>query len=195
MRRHSYYWIPGLLVVSGLLLAACTQSATPTPLPLPEVTATTDATPDESLPEAPTPTPDEPPLPANVVDLPIPGASSDLQSTWDAYLADSLAFQVARMQDRLLFLGRYQNPTHLNQNMSGLMANIDLLEDRTTFVLSNGRTFASATADFDIRITFADGDTERRTCMFLVQMEVDPGNGLWYVINPVLLDPSSLCRE
>ncbi len=121
----------------------------------------------------------------------IVGVSEELARTWESFLRDSIAFQVERMRDKLVLMERYQNPAHFEQNRGGLIEDIDLLEDRTVFEVRGA--LASTTTDFDIRITYADGDTETRTCRYQVLIEQSPEDGLWYVINPTAFDPYTFC--
>ncbi len=120
-------------------------------------------------------------------------AGETVEETWEAYLRDSIAFQVARQQDKLALVERYQNPDHTAQNLGGLVEDIDLVTDRTAFQLNSSGTFATSTADFDVRITYANGDTQTRTCSYSVQIELDREDGVWYVINPAALDVFSFC--
>ncbi|GAB4395106.1 MAG: hypothetical protein Kow00124_32680 [Anaerolineae bacterium] len=120
-------------------------------------------------------------------------AGETVEETWEAYLRDSIAFQVARQQDKLVLVERYQNPDHTAQNLGGLVEDIDLVTDRTAFQLNSSGTFATSTADFDVRITYANGDTQTRTCSYTVQIELDSEDGVWYVINPAALDVFSFC--
>jgi hypothetical protein len=150
-----------------------------------EPTATLTPRPNE--PEAPenprpTPRPDE-----DVGEQSLAGARDSYQETWNNYLRDSIAEQVADREQKISILERYQNPGILAANSGGLVEDISLLEDRTTFNLSNNGTFASAVANFDVRLTYVDGDTESRTCTPNVQIEFEPDDGLWYVINPAEL--------
>lgn len=121
------------------------------------------------------------------------GVAETYEETWDYYLRDSVAFQVRRIQDRVRFAERYQNPEQLAANMGGTMADVELVEDRSEFQLSNNDTFAQATVDFDIRVTYLDGDSVRFSCQYLVQIEQDTETGLWYVINPRILEVTTFC--
>jgi len=115
------------------------------------------------------------------------------EATWEDYLRDSISFQVARQGDKITLGERYQNPDHLAQNLGGLVRDIQLVQDRTIFSISGQGTIASATTDFDVRVTFADGDSETRTCVYNVQLELDKEDEVWYVINPAALDIFTFC--
>ncbi len=121
------------------------------------------------------------------------GVAETYEETWDYYLLDSVAFQVRRMQDRVRFAERYQNPAQLAANTGGTMADVELIEDRSEFQLSNNDTFAQSTVDFDIRVTYLDGDSVRFRCQYLVQIEKEAETGLWYVINPRILEVTTFC--
>jgi hypothetical protein len=45
---------------------------------------------------------------------------------------------------------------------------------------------SNAQAEFDIRLTYADGDSETRTCRYQVSLQQapSPDGAVWYVINP-----------
>ncbi|GAB4473031.1 MAG: hypothetical protein Kow00124_11630 [Anaerolineae bacterium] len=179
------------VLLAGCAVPAARQGALPTPAaggPI-EGTAAAEAGSDpggtaqppaeQAAAETPSPTPA------------ISGVSEELARTWDSFLRDSIAFQVERMRDKLALMQRYQNPAHFQQNRGGLIEDIDLLEDRTVFEVR--RALASTTTDFDIRITYADGDTETRTCRYQVLIEQSAEDGLWYVINPAAFDPYTFC--
>ncbi len=160
-------------------------------------------------PEEPEPTPrpterpEEPEDVVNVVPTPLPtedvgeealsGAKEDLEETWNNYVRDIIAEQVAERQQKLDLLQRYENPDITAQNLAGLVSDIDLVEDRTEFNVASGSRVATATTDFDVRLTFLNGDTDTRTCQYFVSLEQDQEDGLWYVINPAPLQIFASC--
>src|SRR5262245_51335707 len=105
------------------------------------------------------------PRPAEDVGTTADSAAKDTyQATWEAYLRDSIAAQNQQEQIKLSMIQRYEKPGITVQNTGGLIKEIELLEDRTVFNLLNSATTASSLSEFDIRITFVDGDTDTRTC-------------------------------
>jgi hypothetical protein len=121
-------------------------------------------------------------------------AKDNYQATWDSYLRDSIAAANDQQRVKLSMLQRYEKPSITAQNTGGLMKQVDLVEDRTTFNLINEQTTASAVADFDIKITFVNGDTDTRKCSVQVGIELNPDDKLWYVLNPSALNWDSVCR-
>jgi hypothetical protein len=122
------------------------------------------------------------------------GATEDYQNTWDNYLQDAIAEQVLDRQQKIDFLQRYENPNITNQNLKGLVQDVDLVTDRTTFNLTHGDTVASAITDFDVRLTFANGDSDTRTCKQPVEIDKDPDSGKWYILNPGQLQIFAVCN-
>ncbi len=158
----------GMALTASLILSACGGGSgqvnpLPTPLPAEEVGTQAQA-----------------------------GAMDTPEGTWSNYLRDIIAEQVAQRVSKINLLERYQNPAITRQNLGGLVKNILLVEDRTTFTISGGA--ASATTDFDIRLEYANGDVETRTCSFLVRLEKDEASGIWYVLNPEALQIFSVCQ-
>jgi hypothetical protein len=88
-------------------------------------------------------------------------------------------------------LERYQDPAITKANLEGLVEDIDLVEDRTEF--NTGGGLANSNADFDIRLTYANGDTDTQTCRVQVNMEYNEDDGVWYVINPAPLQIFAAC--
>jgi hypothetical protein len=121
------------------------------------------------------------------------GANESHEATWDNYLRDMIAEQVSDRQQKVSILERYENPGITEQNRGGLVTDVDLVEDRTVFNLTNGGTIASANTDFDVRLSYANGDSETRTCAPFVSMEQDSESGLWYVVNPGALQIFAVC--
>jgi hypothetical protein len=181
-----------LLLVAGLalVLSACSLpgGAAQGPEPTPAPTARPSVA-EEPPSELPTPLPAE-----DVGEQALSGAKESYQETWNNYLRDIIAEQVADRQQKLTLLQRYENPRITEQNLGGLATDIGLVEDRTTFNLTNNGTTAAGNADFDVRVTYANGDSDTRTCNPFVQIELDPDDGLWYVINPAPLQIFSVCQ-
>jgi hypothetical protein len=123
------------------------------------------------------------------------GTTEDYTTTWGNYLRDSIAEQVKDRQQKLELLKRYERPDITEANLGGLVENIELLTDRTAFNLTNNQNIASGNTDFDIRLTYANGDSETRTCRFPAQLEKDATSGLWYVLNPGQLQIFAVCTE
>jgi hypothetical protein len=143
---------------------------------------------------------DAPPLPtvADVEDVgneALGGAAETYEQTWANYLRDAIAEQVRDRQQKLSLLQRYEDPDITAQNLPGLVKDINLVEggDRTTFEISNNETVASATADFDIELTYANGDEERRTCKPFVRMFKHIEDNKWYVEKPGALEVFAVC--
>jgi len=136
------------------------------------------------------------PRPAEDVGTTADSAARDTyQATWEAYLRDSIAAENQQEQIKLSMLQRYEKPSITSQNTGGLIKETELIEDRTVFNLLNSATTASSLAEFDIRITFVDGDTDTRTCKIQVGIEQDPESKLWYVLNPGPLPIHSVCAK
>lgn len=120
-------------------------------------------------------------------------AGSSYEETWERYLRDSIAYQNDRQAVRLALIQAYQNPDHTAQNTGGLLQVVELVEDRSSFDLTNNSTFAQSYVDFDVRMIMVDGDTSTLTCNYTVQIEFNPEDERWYVINPTGLDVYSVC--
>lgn len=132
------------------------------------------------------------PIPAEEVGEEAKSAAEDTpEKTWENYLRDIIAEQVKDRQSKIELIQRYENPDLTTQNLGGLVQNIGLLTDRTEFSITGGS--ATARADFDVRLTFANGDSDTRTCTFNVSLEFDDEDGVWYVINPQPLAVFSQC--
>jgi hypothetical protein len=114
------------------------------------------------------------------------------EETWEVYLEDSIAEQVARQEGKITLLERYQDPAITAQNLGGTVTDIDLVEDRTEFNIRGG-TLAFTQTEFDVRLTFANGDTDTRTCAYDVSMEFNEDDGVWYVVNPQELAVFVVC--
>jgi hypothetical protein len=132
----------------------------------------------------------------NPIPTPVPGeevgpalasqAAAAPEETFQRYIHDSIAAQVALQQAKVNMRQRYQNPDITAQDLGGIVTDISVLDDRTTFTLPQ-QNVSNAHAEFDIRLTFADGDSETRTCSYQVNMQQgvnSAGAAVWYVINP-----------
>jgi hypothetical protein len=143
---------------------------------------------EESDPINPLPTP----LPGEDVGEAAASAAKDTpEGTWVNYLRDIIAEQVSDREQKITLLERYQDPNITSANLEGLVEDIDLVEDRTEF--STGGGIANTNADFDIRLTYANGDTDTQTCRIQVSMEYNEEDGVWYVINPAPLQIFAAC--
>jgi hypothetical protein len=139
----------------------------------------------EVLPQGgnPIPTPRE----GELVDaLPDSQAAASPEETFSRYIRDSIAATVAVQQTKINMRGRYQEPGQTLDDLSGLVSEIAVLEDRTE-ITSPKDTAANAKVDLDVRVMYADGDTQTFTCKYDVSMQMsanDKGEDVWYVINP-----------
>lgn len=122
------------------------------------------------------------------------GAKESYQETWNNYLRDIIAEQVADRQQKLELLQRYENPRITSENAEGLVNDIDLVEDRTTFNVTGNQNVAGSQSEFDVRVTYLNGDTETLTCSMPVQIELNAEDGLWYVLNPAPLQVFAVCQ-
>jgi hypothetical protein len=144
---------------------------------------------EESEPINPLPTP----LPAEDVGAEAASAAKDTpEGTWTNYLRDIIAEQVSDRTQKITLLERYQDPSITAANLEGLVEDIDLVEDRTEFNTTSGG-LANSNADFDIRLTYANGDTDTQTCRVQVSMEFNEDDGVWYVVNPAPLQIFAAC--
>lgn len=139
----------------------------------------------EVLPEGgnPIPTPREG---ESVDSLPDSQAAATPEETFTRYIRDSIAATVAVQQTKINMRGRYQEPDQTLEDLSGLVSEIAVLEDRTA-ISSPKETAANARVDLDVRVTYADGDTQSFTCKYDVSMQMSAnakGDNVWYVINP-----------
>lgn len=174
MRRIRLVLVLGSVLVVALALAACggavagggAGNALPTPRPAEDV--------GESASSA---------------------ARDSYQATWDSYLRDSIAAANDLQRVKLQMLQRYEKPSITAQNAGGLMKQLDLVEDRTTFNLLNEQTTAASLAEFDIKVTLVNGDTDTRTCKVQVGVELNPDDKLWYMLNPAALNWDSICKS
>jgi hypothetical protein len=115
------------------------------------------------------------------------------EGTWDSYVQDTIAEQVANQEAKITILERYEDPDITVQNLGGLVRDIDLVEDRTEFNVGPADTVANVNAEFEIRITFTNGDTDTRTCRFPASLQFDEEDGVWYIVNPTELAVFVVC--
>lgn len=141
--------------------------------------------PKEVLPEGgnpiPTPRKGEP-----VGTAPVSQAAAKPEDTFSRYIRDSIAAQVALQQAKIAIRERYQDPGITVQDVGGIVTDISILDDRTKFTVPKVNV-SNAHVEFDVRLTYADGDTESRTCRYEVNMQQgqnQTGDSVWYVINP-----------
>lgn len=120
-------------------------------------------------------------------------AKAPPETTWDNYVRDIIAEQVKQRESLISLRERYENPSITVQNLAGMVKDIDLVEDRTQFDIKDNS--ASTYTDFDVRLTFANGDTDTRTCRFNVTMEYVEEENVWYVLNPAPLAVFSVCGQ
>jgi hypothetical protein len=70
--------------------------------------------------------------------------------------------------------------------VGGLLTEISILEDRTE-ISKPTDTSANANVAMDVRIKYADGDSQSYTCTYKVVMQSGANaknETVWYVINP-----------
>lgn len=170
-RQHRRAWWAVAVLGLGLLLAACSDAQ-----PGLRTSGGESRQAGEGNP-IPTPIPGE-----EVGEEPQSAARDTPEGTWEGYLRDMIAFRVAELHNKIRLLERYENPDHTAQNLGGLAQDITLLEDRTSWNIRGNS--ASSLVEFDVRVTYANGDTDTRTCEFEVYMEYNEEDGVWYVLSP-----------
>lgn len=139
----------------------------------------------EVLPEGGNPIP-TPIAGENVGAEPESQAADTPEETVTRYIRDSIAAQVAFQQAKLTLRERYQNPDQTEADLGGLVTKISVLEDNSK-ITKPKETVANAHVALDIRVTFANGDTDTRACTFDVNLQQgrnEKGEAVWYVINP-----------
>ncbi len=123
-----------------------------------------------------------------VGDAPSSQAAATPEETWSRYLADSFGALVAQQSQKLELRRRYQNPELTKEDVGGLLAEIKILEDRTTIKkVTDKSTNATANVDTDVRVVWVDGDQESFTCKYAVTLQLaenEDGDPVWYIINP-----------
>ena len=141
----------------------------------------------EVLPEGGNPIP-TPIKGENVGDAPDSQAAATPEETFSRYIDDSIAALVAGQSQKLSLRARFQNPEQTEKDLGGLLSEVNILEDRTKIKkVTDTSTNATANVDIDIRVKWADGDTESFTCNYAVTLqsgENKEGETVWYVINP-----------
>lgn len=166
------------------LLAACSSApvggVNPTPLP-------TSTPPPEVIPAGGNPIP-TPIIGENVGTAPDSQAAAVPEESFKRYINDSIAGLVAIQVQKITIRQRYQNPSQTEQDLGGLLTAVNILEDRTKIKkVTDTSTNATANADIDVRITWADGDTQSFTCKYAVTLQAAENANretVWYVINP-----------
>lgn len=122
-------------------------------------------------------------------------AADSYQATWDAYLRDSIAVANLERTNKIGLLERYELPSITAKNLNGILKQIDLVQDRTTFSLNASGGRADSNAEFDVKLTYANGDTDTRTCKIAVAIEKDPDTNKWFMINPGPLEVFAICPK
>jgi hypothetical protein len=123
-------------------------------------------------------------------------AAASPDETVNRYLTDSIAMQLKAQSTKIEVRQRYQEPGQTTADLGGLVTGIAVLENRTV-VTTPKEIMALAHVDMDVRLTFANGDTDSRTCKYDVTLQRyanAKGDNVWYVINPNLFPFDSQCR-
>lgn len=115
------------------------------------------------------------------------------EGTWGNYLRDMIAEANQGLTSKITLMEHYANPDITQRSLSDIAKKIELVADRTKITLNSTDTVASAKADFDIRVNYANGDANTRTCKFLV--EIDKKDNSWYVLNPAPLAYAAQCTR
>lgn len=135
------------------------------------------------------------PLPAEDVGEEAGSAAGETpQETWERYRDDIVAEQVRQRESLITLRERYERPETTEANLESIVTDIDLVEggDRTEWNISGDS--ASSFVEFDVRLTYANGDNETKTCRFNVALEFDEEDGVWYVVNPSPLQVFADCQ-
>jgi hypothetical protein len=162
---RSLFRLTAVLLVLGAALAACRRN--------------------DVLPAGGNPIP-TPRIGENVGSEPGSQAAGTPEETVGRYLRDSIAAQVAIQQTEVIMRERYQDPSLTAKALSGLVTEIAVLEDHSTITRPK-ENVANAHVSLDIRVKFANGDTDTRTCRYEVNMQRgqnSKGQEVWYVITP-----------
>lgn len=120
------------------------------------------------------------------------GALDTAEGTWGNYLRDMIAEQNQSLASKINLLERYADPAITQQNLGGIGKSIELVADRTTITQNSSQTVGTVKAEFDVRIEFANGDTDTRTCK--MTLEADKKDNLWFILNPAPLAVFSICQ-
>lgn len=121
------------------------------------------------------------------------GALDTPEGTWGNYLRDMIAEQNQIQASQINLLERYQDPSLTQQNLKGTLKEIKLVADRSAITLSKNDTVAIVKWDFDVQLTFANGDSNTRTCKNK-NSEIDKKESTWYVLGPAPLAVFSTCN-
>lgn len=119
------------------------------------------------------------------------GALDTPEGTWGNYLRDMIAEANESLASRISLTEHYANPDITQANLDDIAKELQLVADRTKIDLNSTETVASVKADFDVRINYANGDADTRTCKLVV--EIDKKDNLWYVLNPQPLAWAAVC--
>lgn len=132
------------------------------------------------------------PLPGEEIGSEAESAAEDSpEATWENYLRDSIAEQINERSRLITLRERYEDPDITAQNLGGILQNIELVEDRTSWNISGNS--ASSFVEYDVRLTYANGDSETKTCRYNVGLQFNEEDGAWYVLNPGPLQVFANC--
>ncbi|NDJ54910.1 MAG: hypothetical protein GYB68_17705 [Chloroflexi bacterium] len=120
------------------------------------------------------------------------GVTSEVETTWENYLRDIIAAAIVDRNQIVDLFERYRDPNVTVQDIERLVTDITLVEDRTEW--NTTPNSASSNVEFDVRLAFANGDSDTRTCRFDVFMEQGVEDELWYIVNPAALAIFSVCN-
>lgn len=185
-KRNTIVWLVSILAL--LLLAACGGGETPgEAVQAEQPTAPPEAQDDEGQP-LPTPLPT-----VEVGDESVSAAKASPEETWISYLPDTIAEQVKNRRQIIDLLERYENPDVTSQRLETLVTNITLVEDRSIWNTNSSAGQSNSFVDYDVQVTYANGDTETLTCRYNVAQELDSEDGVWYILNPGALQVFADC--
>ncbi len=187
MQKKTYF---GLLVVIllSLMMVACGGAPTAGEAAQPEQPTVAPEALDDEGQVLPTPLPT-----IEIGDVSVSAAKATPEDTWVSYLPDSIAEQVKTRRQIIDLYERYENPDVTAQRLESLVTNITLVEDRTVWNTNTSAGQSNAFVEYDVQITYANGDTETLTCQYNVAQEFDQGDGVWYVVNPGELQVFANC--
>jgi len=118
------------------------------------------------------------------------GALDSPEATWGNYVRDMIAELNQAQASKISLLERYEAPSITQQNLGGLVKEVKLVADRSEVDVKK-EGVAVVAGDFDVQLTFANGDADTRTCTMTV--EIDEFDGTWYVLSPQPLAVFSVC--
>lgn len=165
------------------LLSACGSVAfqsAPSPSPEPSEPPTEVPVEPTTVPATPVPTPAYDFLASS----PLVGSPQDTpEGTFELYLRDAISQAVQLQHKRADIRIHYDDPEILEQDLGGLVVDVDLIEDRSTFTYATDADIsATYEVDVDILLTYGDGSTRPSQCNWTATLEkIDE---TWYVINP-----------